>query len=159
MSGLKSPWKSILVGGTAAGLVSLVPIVNLLNLFFMLWMAVGGSVTVYVLSRDNKEISISDSLLTGALSGFWGCLIFGTFIFTALSRLSPEKIERAASLIRAFFPEMADDMTRLFQDENLISLTFTVIGLLMLFSLVMGAVGGLITRSLIADKKEEEHDQ
>lgn len=156
---LKSMWKSILIGGTAAGILSLIPIINLLNLFFMLWMALGGAVTVYLLIQANKparQIKAGDALLSGALSGVWGCILFGIFAYTTLSRIPPEKIERVASLARNFFPDMEEEIASLFQPDTLRTLALIVMALAMLFSIISGAVGGIISRSIFKNREDDE---
>ena len=40
---VKGLGKSILLGGAAAGILSIFPVVNLLNLFFMLWIVLGSA--------------------------------------------------------------------------------------------------------------------
>lgn len=153
----RSTWKNILIGGTAAGIISIIPFLNILNLFFMMWMAFGGGLTVYLLIRENKnkEIKTSEALLTGALSGVWGCAIFGVFVYIALSGISPEKFARAASLLRIFFPDIEAEFTSLLQGSNLKVLFLIVFAIMMVFSIISGAVGGVISKS-ISVKEEDE---
>jgi hypothetical protein len=154
---LNSLWKSILIGGTAAGIISLIPIINLLNLFFMLWMAGGGGLAVYLLKRENRNIKLKnpEALLTGALSGVWGCSIFGVFIYMALTRITPEKFAKAASLLRTFYPNIEEEFASLFQGNNLQSLFLMIFALLMVLSIISGAVGGIISKSM-SFKEENE---
>lgn len=153
----KAQWKSILIGGTAAGIISIIPIINLLNLFLMMWMAFGGGLTVYLLTRENKnkEIKPSEALLIGALSGVWGCIIFGVFVYFAISRLSPEKFAKAASLLRTFFPDIEEEFVSLLQGSNLKILFLIIFAVMMIFSIIAGALGGVISKS-ISYKEENE---
>jgi len=77
MTHLKSVGKSILIGGAAAGIISLIPIINLLNLLFMMWMAFGGGLCLYLLLQENEKskINVSDAMVCGAASGALGGII------------------------------------------------------------------------------------
>ncbi|MFC2155408.1 hypothetical protein ACFLRB_02820 [Acidobacteriota bacterium] len=153
----RSMWKSILIGGTAAGILSIIPILNLLNLFFMMWMAVGGGLSVYLFMRENRDktIKTTEALLTGALSGVWGCAIFGVFVYTALSRISPEKFAKAASLLRTFFPDIEEEVATLLHGGNLKELFLLVFALLMIISIIAGALGGIVSKSFTHKEQDE----
>jgi len=58
--------KSVILGGGASGILSIFPGLNLLNLFFMLWIALGAGLTIYLLSKNNPVLRKGDSLLAGA---------------------------------------------------------------------------------------------
>lgn len=150
-----STWKSILIGGTAAGVLSLIPFINLLNLFFMLWMGVGGAITVYLLQREYKQVKNPEALLTGALSGVWGCTVFGVFIYFAISRIPPERFVKAASMLRAFIPEVEEELTMMLQGDNLQVFTLIIIAVLMVFSIISGAVGGILSKHFSTQEQEE----
>lgn len=153
---LNGLWKSILVGGAAGGLASLVPIVNLLNLFFMMWPAVGGAITVFLLCRHNDELKPADALITGSLSGALAGLIFGVFVFAAVSNISMEKIEKVISLGQAFFPGIREEMESILQEDRLKALSMIVITFMMLLSVIVGALGGIVSRSLFNKKENDE---
>ena len=150
MTHLKSPGKSILIGGAAAGVISLIPIINLLNLLLMMWMAFGGGLCVYILLQENKEInvSVSDALASGALSGVLGCVIFASVSFLLVSNISPEKMERIMEIIQLLSPSTEEDFTELFQGGELIRLFFVVMGIALIFSVIAGALGGVVSRSM-----------
>lgn len=154
---IKIIWKNILIGGTAAGIVSIIPIINLLNLFLMLWMACGGALAVYLTMREDrsKKPKTSEALLTGALSGAWGCMILGVFVYIALSRISPERFAKAASLLQAFFPNIQEEVAHLLQGNNLQALFLMIFALLMVLSIISGAAGGVISKSM-SYKEEDE---
>jgi len=157
MTHLRSVGKSILVGGAAAGVISLIPIVNLLNLVLMMWMAVGGGLCVYLLLRENKgiDVSVPDALACGALSGVLGCLIFASVSFLLVSNISPEKMERIMEIIQLFFPSTADDFTEWFRGGELIRFFFVVMGMALVFSVMAGALGGVISRRMFRQQREE----
>jgi hypothetical protein len=157
MNHLKSVGKSILVGGAAAGVISLIPVINLLNLVLMMWMAFGGGLCVYLLLRENKgiDVSVSDALASGALSGVLGWAIFASVSFLLVSNISPEKMGRIMEIIRLFLPSTAEDFSGLFRGGELIRLFFVVMGTASIFSVIAGALGGIISRSLFSKKREE----
>ena len=49
---VRSARRSILLGGLLSGILSIIPIINLFNIFFMIWMGVGGLVSIYLLKKD-----------------------------------------------------------------------------------------------------------
>ena len=79
MNQLWSARKSILLGGLLSGILSVIPLINLFNIFFMMWMAVGGLVSVYLLKKEKNVIQTSEAALVGAASGLTGGIIFVLF--------------------------------------------------------------------------------
>lgn len=156
MSQLKSVTKSILIGGAAGGIISLIPIINLLNLLFMFWMGFGGGLCVYLLFRENKsaKITAADALLSGAASGALGCVIFGAVSYIVFANIPPGKIERIIEIFQHFFPANGGgDITPEMQGNDLKTLFLIVTGLLLLFSVIMGALGGLTARGIFKGKE------
>ena len=47
--------RSVLIGGAAAGVLSVFPGLNLLNLFFMTWIVLGAGLTIHLLYRRPWE--------------------------------------------------------------------------------------------------------
>ena len=152
MNNTKSTIKCILIGGIASGLISLIPIINFLNLFFMMLMGLGGALSVYLLIKENKNIKTSDALLTGLLSGFVGGFILGIFMYIVLSNITPEKIENIISTAKIFSSSIEDEMDMLFQNGNLKIMARKIIAFLIFFSMISGAIGGFISKSLFQKK-------
>ena len=148
MTHLKSTGKSILIGGAAGGVISLIPIVNLLNLLLMMWMAFGGGLCVYMLLKENRGIRVSvvDALVPGALSGVLGWGIFAAVSFLLVSHISPEKMEKAAAILKILSPSAGEDAGELLQGNELIKLFFLVMSGALIFSVISGSLGGLISR-------------
>jgi hypothetical protein len=146
MNRLNSFGKNVLLSGVAAGIVSLIPLINIINFPLMLWMGGGGALCVVLLLRDNARLRPSEALLTGALSGALGGGIFGTVIYFLVTNISPEKMERMMSLINMFVssPEEEAEMMELFHGNHLAALTLTVVGIALLISILIGALGGII---------------
>lgn len=147
---MKSLSKSIVLGGAAAGIISLIPIVNLLNLLLMMWMAFGGGLCVYVLLQENQRISPSGALLSGALSGALGCGLFGSVTYLAITNISPEKFERILALLRLFSSTSSteQEIADLLQGNELKALVLTILAVAFLLSLAAGALGGLVSRMI-----------
>jgi hypothetical protein len=156
MNKLKSVEKSILVGGAAAGVVSLLPVINLLNLVFMMWMAVGGGICVYLLLGYNKQIKISEAAVTGALSGVLGCLIFGTVTYIGISFISPAKLDRIGRIVRLFSSSGEEEISRLFEGNEWKIIFLAIIGTAFVLSIISGALGGIVARAVFSEKKEKE---
>jgi hypothetical protein len=158
MTHLKSIGKSILTGGAAAGVISLIPIVNFLNLLFMMWMAFGGGLCVYMLLKANRssEIHVSavDALVSGALSGVLGWVIFGSVSFLLVSHISPEKMEQIITILEMFSPSAGENVGELLQGNELIRLFFLVMAIALIFSVISGSLGGVISRLVF--KKEAQ---
>jgi hypothetical protein len=154
MTRLKSLYKSILLGGAAAGIISLIPVINLLNLLLMMWMAFGGGLCVYVLLQENRRITASDALLSGALSGALGCGLFGSVTYLAVTNISPEKFERILAILRLFSSTSSAEreIADLMQGNELNALVLTILGAAFLLSLLAGALGGLVSRMIFKNK-------
>jgi len=86
--------KSVVLGGGASGIMSIFPGLNLLNLFFMLWIALGAVLTVYLLSRENQALRKGDSLLAGALSGLTGGGIFAILSLVTILGITQERLDQ-----------------------------------------------------------------
>lgn len=149
MKELKSVKKSILLGGALSGILSLIPVVNLFNIFFMFWMGVGGAVTVYVLKKENDGLKNLDASLTGAASGLTGGAIFAFFSLVTVLNISEAKTDRIISLAEKISTILKEDVSSLIQEMNLRMFFLLVIALALLFSIITGAVGGLISGAVL----------
>ena len=103
MKVIKGAGKSVLLGGLASGIVSLIPVVNLLNLMLMMWMGVGGFLCVRRLAKENPTLSRGDAALTGGLSGMIGGAIFSSASFATITGISPERLENLLGMVSVFF--------------------------------------------------------
>jgi len=71
-----------LVGGLFIGIVSSLPIVNLLNICCCLWVVMGGGLTTYLLQSDRPvAVESADAAMTGLLAGVVGALVSGVLSF------------------------------------------------------------------------------
>lgn len=138
--------KSIFFGGAAAGILSIFPIVNLLNLFFMLWIVLGSALTVYLLSKENQQLGKGDALLAGALSGLLGSGLFAVISLVTLFRFTQEKLEALLEKAKALAPLLDADMTRTLQSGQFKVIMLLSIGLFVFLAIAAGAAAGLIAR-------------
>ena len=138
--------RSVLIGGFACGLVSLIPIVNFLNLLLMLWMGVGGFIAVHLLKKDNPELGTGNAALAGGLSGLLGGIIFSTASAWLASGISAERVEKIISLISILFPGSGEETEEFFSEPRFGTLLFTVLAAAVAVSVLTGIIGGLIAK-------------
>jgi len=63
-------------GGLLLGLLSSLPIINLANAIFGLWIVIGGAVTTRLLIKQRPSgVSYGDGAFGGVLSGFFGAIV------------------------------------------------------------------------------------
>lgn len=157
---LNSAGKSILTGGSAAGLVSLVPVINLLNLLMMIWMAAGAVLCIWLLLKDNESIGVSDAAVSGALSGAVGCALFGAVTYTFVANISPEKLERILALVSILSSSPSEDaqLIEWARSGQLQVMYLFVIAAAFVFSLVSGALGGVVGRRIFLKNREESRN-
>jgi len=112
---IKGLGKSVFLGGGAAGILSIFPVVNLLNLFFMLWIALGAAMTVYLLAKENPGLGKGDAFLAGALSGLVAGAMFAFLSLMTILGITQEKLEALLEKAKTIAPLLDADMTRTLQ--------------------------------------------
>ena len=143
---LKSWGKSVLVGGSAAGILSIVPFVNLLNLFFMFWIAAGAALTVHLLIRQNREIRVSDSLISGAMSGLIAGIIFAALTLISFLQINQEKFAELVEKARTLYPGMDSETASVLQSGHFKIILVIIVSVFVLLAIVAGALAGMIAR-------------
>jgi len=151
--------KSILLGGLLSGILSVIPIINLFNIFFMIWMGVGSVVSIYLLKKDIPEIQTSDAALVGAASGLTGGIIFGLFSSIMVFNISEEKIERVLDRVGSLASLVEEDAMSLIQDTNFRMMFFGVIAIGFCFAIIAGLIGGLIGKSIFFNRENKKKDE
>lgn len=154
---IKGLGKSIFLGGGAAGMLSIFPVVNLLNLFFMFWIAVGSVLTIFLLSRENRELRRGDSLLAGALSGLVGGGIFAFLSLVTVLGITQEQLESLLEKARAIAPLLDANMTRTLQSGQFKVIMVLSICLFVFMAIVAGAIAGIIARKFFFHPAEGAH--
>jgi hypothetical protein len=149
--------KSVFLGGGAAGVLSIFPLVNLLNLFFMLWILFGSALTIYLLSKENRELSKGDALLAGALSGLVGGGIFALVSLLTILGITQEKLEALLEKARAMAPLLDADMSRTLQSGQFKVIMVLSICIFVFMAIAVGAGAGLIARKFFFRPAESFH--
>ena len=144
----KNLGRSVLIGGLACGLISLIPVVNFLNLLLMMWMGLGGFITVYLLKKENPNLTSGDAALAGGLSGLLGGFVFSLTSALVVLNISGEKVERIISLVSILFPQ--EETGEFFQGPQFRILILIILTAAVLVSILAGAAGGLIARKTSA---------
>jgi len=143
---IKGMGKSVFLGGGTAGILSIFPVLNLLNLFFMLWIVVGSALTIFLLSRENRELGKGDSLLAGALSGLVGGGIFAFLSLVTILGITQEHVEALLEKAKAIAPLLDANMTRTLQSGQFKVIMVLSICLFVFMAIVAGAIAGFIAR-------------
>jgi hypothetical protein len=153
----KGMGKSIFLGGGTAGILSIFPVVNLLNLFFMLWIVVGSALTIFLLSKETRQLNKGDALLAGALSGLVGGGMFAFISIVTLLGITQEKLEVLLEKAKAMAPLLDANMTRTLQSGQFRAIMIISICLFVFMAIVAGAIAGLIARKFFF-RAEEGHN-
>jgi hypothetical protein len=143
---LKSWGKSVLVGGSAAGILSILPFVNLLNLFFMFWIVAGATLTVHLLLRQNREIRISDSVISGAMSGLIAGIIFAALTLISFLQINQEKFAELVEKARTLYPGMDPEAASLLQSGHFKIILVIIVSVFVILSIAAGSIAGMIAR-------------
>jgi len=146
--------RPVLIAGAIAGVLSAVPLVNLLNIICCLWILVGGVIGVYILKSDSgRKIEYGEGALIGLLSGLVAAVV-STVLNTllALAGLNIGMMMMQRMINR--FPEF--EQFRDMMSAARVGVFSIITGLL--FSLVIfgafGALGGVIGTAIYGKKKE-----
>jgi hypothetical protein len=149
--------KSVFLGGGAAGILSIFPVVNLLNLFFMLWIVVGSILTIFLLRKENNRLGKGDALLAGALSGLVGSGIFAFISLVTILGITQEKMETLLEKAKAMAPLLDANMTQTLQSSQFKAIMILSICLFVFLSIAAGALAGLIARKFFFRPQENPH--
>ena len=155
---IKGLGKSIFLGGGAAGILSIFPVVNLLNLFFMLWIVLGSALTIFLLSKENRQLSKGDTFLAGALSGLVGGGIFAFLSLLTILGITQEQLNQLLEKAKTIAPLLDANMTRTLQSGQFKVIMILSICLFTLMAIVAGAVAGIIARKFFNRSAESTHE-
>ena len=141
-----------------AGFLSIFPVVNLLNLFFMLWIVLGSALTIFLLSKENRQLSKGDTLLAGSLSGLVGGGIFALLSLLTIIGITQEQLEQLLEKAKAIAPLLDANMTRTLQSGQFKVIMLLSICLFVFMAIVAGAVTGIIARKFFNRPAEIIHE-
>jgi hypothetical protein len=131
-----------LIAGLAMGVLSSLPIINLLNCLLCAWLWLGGIFAVWYYRRENPgSITLGQGALIGAAAGLAGALV-GTILTwliggAGLAQALINQREMLGEAGEMIFPVVAGGLGMIF------SLLFNLI-----FYPLFGAIGGLIGASI-----------
>jgi len=155
---LKSLGKSVFLGGGASGILSIFPGLNLLNLFFMLWIALGAGLTIYLLSKENRQLRKSDALLAGALSGLTGGGIFAILSLVTIIGVTQEQLDQMVEKARSLVPFLRENAVSTMASAQFKTVMIISVVLFVLASIFAGAVAGLIARKIFHHPSGSAHE-
>lgn len=148
-----SAWlQPALWGGLAIGVLTVLPVVNLVNLCCCAWVICGGALAAYLLQQNQPApITPGDGVLVGVMAGVFGAIIGSVLAVPMALALGPFQaamLERALETARDMPPEVRDlfEQWRYGMAEGVaLGATFVVSLLLSLvFYSIFGLIGGLL---------------
>jgi hypothetical protein len=141
-----------LLGGVAIGVLSALPIVNVVNLCCCAWVVFGGVLAAYLMQQNHPSpVSAGDGALVGLMAGAIGAFVFSVLaipIGLALGPFQEQLLERMMESARDMPPEvrgMIEQMRDSVGGGAVLGIGFfiSLMIYLCMYS-VFGLVGGLI---------------
>jgi len=156
---------SVIAGSTVMIALSILPIINFINLFFCSGIIAGGFFGVLSLNRQMRRadtlLTYKDGFLTGVLSGFLAAVTVSginiiSLIYSSVNPIS-EAMQFFGNYLNSMPPEMVNQLKQLENDFNtqgysVTLILFTFLSNLLIFPL-FGAAGGLLATSIILRNK------
>jgi uncharacterized membrane protein YedE/YeeE len=79
-----------LLGGVVIGVLSALPLVNLVNVCCCGWVLVGGAIAAYLMQQQRPDpISIGDGALVGLMAGAFGAVVLALVSIPLSLLISP----------------------------------------------------------------------
>jgi hypothetical protein len=141
-----------LFGGVAIGVLSALPVVNIVNFCCCAWVVFGGALAVYLLQQNHPyPVSTGDGAVVGLMAGAIGAVV-GTVltipIALAMGPFQADMLERVMEGARDLPPEVQS----IFEQMRGSMTTGAVLGIGFIFSLlfslcfysIFGLLGGLL---------------
>jgi Family of unknown function (DUF5518) len=144
--------QAALLGGIAIGVLSALPIVNVVNLCCCAWVVFGGALAAYLMQQNHPApVSAGDGAIVGLMAGAIGALVFTVLaipISLALGPFQQQLLERMIESARDMPPElrgMIEQMRDSIGGGAVLGIGFfiSLMIYLCMYS-VFGLVGGLI---------------
>lgn len=142
-----------LIGGTIAGVLSGIPLVNCLC---CLWILGGAILATYLLAKNTPgPLTSGDGAIVGALAGIAAAVV-DSFIGIPLRTVNTEFVRRMMERLSEFVEDMPSGwQTYLDRDVNAFSVSMFLLGLFIAAAVfaVLGVLGGVIGVSLFGRRK------
>lgn len=147
--------KPALIGGAIVGLLSVMPLLQVLNTCLCLWAWVGGAVAAKILIDNSPEpITSREGAKVGLLTGLFGGLIFFVIETPLAVRQMQAIMDTAAKLVKE--PEAVALYEKIGQTASLrviFALLFTIIG--SLFTIGFTVLGGMVGVKLFEKRQRQ----
>lgn len=145
-----------LIGGTIAGVLSGIPIVNCLC---CLWIIGGGILAAYFLTKESSVVlTAGDGAIVGIFTGIIAAVI-DVLVSIPFRAMSEKIVQGMIDRFSQYYEEMPSGWESWLENGNLEgSFVWTTLGLVIsavIFS-ALGALGGIIGVSLFAKKKSTQ---
>jgi hypothetical protein len=137
-----------LLGGLFIGVLSSLPVVNILNTCCCLWVLVGGVLTAYLQQQRTAEpVEAAEAALGGLIAGLAGAVI--SVPISAMLTLSGDVQEHMRSLIEGWQmpPDLRDRVIGLMSGPRFVILTAAItVPVYAVFGMLGGLLGSAIFR-------------
>lgn len=143
----KSMGMAVVIAGVIMGLLSSLPVINMVNCLLCTWVWSSSILAVYLyrrFSKENPQLSIAQAAGLGALTG-----VVGAIVGSLVGAIFSGGITATLSVLQGI-PGLADLMKDMPMDV-LRSGGFSVFSLIsdLIVYMIFGAVGGIIAASVI----------
>ncbi len=141
-----------LLAGVAIGVLSALPVVNIVNFCCCAWVVMGGALAAYLMQQNHPEpVSAGDGAVAGLMAGAVGAIVGSTLaipISMALGPFQADMLERILSGTQDMPPEFRDilDQMRGGMGSGMMmgaAFLFTLMFTLVFYS-IFGLLGGLL---------------
>ncbi len=142
-----------IIGGAVMAVLSLIPIINLFNVFCCMWLIAGGVVSYIYASKKEGYVSRStDGLLYGVLSGIFGWIMNVVLGFLMLS-IRVEKFNLIKEKLSQIAGPEADKIIQIINNFGVFGFFLTVNLVFIIFYLIFPSIGGAVAQSLTKKKE------
>ncbi len=148
---------AIILAGSLTGLFSIIPFLNLLNIFFLFWFIAGGFFCIRQLQKNQIDLSLSETLLYSGLSGLLGGIIFSLTAIYSLISIPDEKFQSNLTRLARLMQSSEEDLAAILQAANLKKTFILSILIVAVLGIFAAACGGFIAR-LFRKKVQQTND-
>jgi hypothetical protein len=145
-----------LLGGLLLGVLSALPIVNLVNACCCLWVLAGGALAAFLLQRNQSTpISTSDGALVGLGAGLIGAVVWQGLSVPVSIVMAPIQSRLIERLLDAGdLPENTRQVFEMLRENSRFTIGRFVLGgfLIFMVCMVFSTLGGLIGAGLFRTK-------
>ncbi|RKY81791.1 hypothetical protein DRQ07_03115 [candidate division KSB1 bacterium] len=156
-----------LAGGAVIAILSTFPVISAGNCLCCMWVIAGGIVAVYLYNKnlpENKELTQSDALIIGVLSGIFGALfatLINYFFIVIGYRPGMAFLESFIESKRDIAPEVKDMIESFKGNEGLFGpfIVFVQLGVKLIIYTVFSMLGGVIAGAFLNKKQEKNKNE